>query len=105
MEKRKVLYTKEKQWHIDPEVRFIDACVALGLWRERVEPIDRAREVKKKGGRGRKRHGEKGRRTAKKDKKTFPSSVELEFQTQKGSLSLYLSRWQRSSSLQELPNQ
>lgn len=28
-EEKKVLYTKQRQWHIDPEVRFIDACVAL----------------------------------------------------------------------------
>lgn len=44
----KVLYTKEKQWHIDPEVRLLDACVALELWKEkRKEPIEEARDKKK----------------------------------------------------------
>ncbi len=42
-EGKKVLYTKQRQWHIDPEVRFIDACVALGLVRGTVEPSERAR--------------------------------------------------------------
>lgn len=42
-EGKKFLYTKQRQWHIDPEVRFIDACVALGLVRETVEPSERAR--------------------------------------------------------------
>jgi hypothetical protein len=52
---------KQKQWHIDPEVRFIDACVALGLGkRETVEPSERAigKEVVEEVD---KRHGEKKR--------------------------------------------
>jgi hypothetical protein len=40
---KRVLYTKQRQWHIDPEVRFIDACVALGLVRKTVEPNKSAR--------------------------------------------------------------
>lgn len=52
--KIKVLYTKQKQWHIDPKVRFIDACVALGLGE--IERNSRAQ-----GERHRSRGGDRGR--------------------------------------------
>jgi hypothetical protein len=71
--KNKVLYTKQKQWHIDPEVRFIDACVALGLGvkkRETGEPGERdiGKEVVVEVD---KRHGEKGKEN-KETMKTVP---------------------------------